>query len=216
MKAVLRTVRWAGIGLAAWLAGGVGVALAQGIYTCVDAKGRKLTSDRPIPECTDREQKELNASGSVRRSLGPTLTTLEANALEEKNRKAIQDQNRLNDEKRRERALSSRYPDRAAHDRVRAASLVQIAEVIRSASHQIEALGKQRKQIDVELEFYKSNPAKAPAALRRQAEENDANVAAQRGFIDDQEVEKNRVNARFDEELVRLTPMWQASVSATR
>jgi hypothetical protein len=24
-----------------------------GIYTCVDAKGRKLTSDRPIAECAD-------------------------------------------------------------------------------------------------------------------------------------------------------------------
>ncbi|WP_432214584.1 DUF4124 domain-containing protein, partial [Salmonella enterica] len=36
-----------------------------GIYTCVDAKGRKLTADRPILDCIDREQKELNASGQV-------------------------------------------------------------------------------------------------------------------------------------------------------
>ena len=33
--------------------------LVQGIYTCTDAKGRKLTSDRPIPECHDREQRVL-------------------------------------------------------------------------------------------------------------------------------------------------------------
>ena len=32
-----------------------------GVYTCVDAKGRRLTADRPIPECTDREQRQPEA-----------------------------------------------------------------------------------------------------------------------------------------------------------
>ena len=49
-------------------------AQTAGIYTCVDAKGRKITSDRPIADCIDREQVELNPSGTVRRKVGPTLT----------------------------------------------------------------------------------------------------------------------------------------------
>jgi hypothetical protein len=56
---------------AAWAqtrAGSVG-----GVYTCIDAKGRKLTADRPIPECTDREQKILNPSGTVKAKVGPSL-----------------------------------------------------------------------------------------------------------------------------------------------
>ena len=36
------------------------------IYSCVDANGRKLTSDRPIAECANRDQKLLNADGSVK------------------------------------------------------------------------------------------------------------------------------------------------------
>ena len=48
--------------------GAAGHAWAQaGIYTCVDAKGRRLTSDRPIVECLDREQKELTPNGNVKR-----------------------------------------------------------------------------------------------------------------------------------------------------
>ena len=35
------------------------------IYTCTDASGKKLTSDRPIAECSAREQRVLNADGSV-------------------------------------------------------------------------------------------------------------------------------------------------------
>ena len=48
-----------------------------GIYSCVDAQGRRLTSDRPIPECVNREQRVLNRDGSVQRVLQPTLTAEE-------------------------------------------------------------------------------------------------------------------------------------------
>src|ERR1035437_9053119 len=49
-------------------------ASTPGIYTCTDARGRKLNSDRPIAECSDREQKILNPSGTVRAKVAPTLT----------------------------------------------------------------------------------------------------------------------------------------------
>ena len=48
-----------------------------GIYTCVDRNGRRLTADRPIAECLDREQRELGPSGIVRRQIGPSLTEQE-------------------------------------------------------------------------------------------------------------------------------------------
>ena len=46
----------------------------SGIYSCVDAQGRKLTSDRQIAACVDREQRVLNPSGTVRARLAPTPT----------------------------------------------------------------------------------------------------------------------------------------------
>ena len=73
--------RWCALAACALLWGTTG-ALAQGsgtpapggIYTCIDAHGRRLTSDRPIPACIDREQRELNRDGTVRRIIPPTLT----------------------------------------------------------------------------------------------------------------------------------------------
>ncbi len=194
-----------------------GMALAQGgIFVCVDAKGRKLTADRPIPECIDREQRELGPSGSVRRTIAPTLTAQERAAVEEKQKQAQADMARQQEDKRRDKVLLARYPHREAHDRVRADALVQINELIKSAQTEVAQVLKQRKQLDLEMEFYKNDPSKAPLSLKRQFESNDANMALQQNYIKEQEAEKNRVNARFDAELVKLNQLWSGVPSAVR
>jgi chromosome segregation ATPase len=80
--------------------------------------------------------------------------------------------------------------------------------VIASANRRITELGKERSRLDAELEFYKGDLAKAPPKLKRQYEELDQQVAAQKRFIANQEAEKKRVNARYDDELVRLRQLW--------
>jgi hypothetical protein len=182
-----------------------------GVYTCVDAKGRKLTADRPIPECTDREQQVLNPSGTVQVKIGPTLTAMERTALEQKAKKEAEEQGRLGDEKRRDRALLIRYPNKGVHDKERAEALTQIAVVANAASTRSEELARQRTIIDAEMEFYKKDPSKAPAYLRRQLEENTQSQAVQKRFINEQDAEKRRVNVRFDDELVRLRQLWGTS-----
>ena len=92
-------------------------AQSAGIYTCVDAKGRKITSDRPIVDCIDREQVELNPSGTVRRKVGPSLTAQERAAEEAKEREAAEERARRVEEKRRDHALLVRYPYRSVHMR---------------------------------------------------------------------------------------------------
>jgi chromosome segregation ATPase len=183
-------------------------AQAAGIFTCVDSKGRRLTSDRPIPECADREQKELNSSGTVRRTHGPTLTAAEQAVADEKKRKLAEEQQRQAEEKRRERALLARYPTQAAHDQERTKALNAAQEVIASGQKRTVELQQQRKQLDVELEFYNKDPSKAPPKLKRQIEEVDQHIAAQRRFQENQEEEKRRINARFDEELAKLRVLW--------
>ncbi len=196
------------------LAAGSGAAWAQGIYSCTDAAGRKITSDRPIPECSDREQKELNPSGTVRRSLGPTLTAQERARQEERDKKLAEESARAAEEKRRDRALLTRYPNKAAHDKERVDALAQVDEVIKAANKRIVELTQQRKGIDNEFEFYRKDPSKAPSLLRRQLDENTHSMEVQKRFIVDQEAEKKRVNARFDEELLKLRQLWTLQVPA--
>lgn len=182
--------------------------LAEGIYTCVDAKGRRLTSDRPILDCIDREQRELSPSGKVVRRIGPSLTAEERAAEEEKARKAAEERSRQLEEKKRDRALLTRYPDAATHEKERTAALTTVDDVIATANKRTGDLQNQRARLDSELEFYKGDLAKAPAALKRQIEETEQQLAAQKRFIANQESEKRRINSRYDQELVRLKVLW--------
>jgi hypothetical protein len=179
-----------------------------GIYTCVDGQGRKLTSDRPIPECLDREQKVLNPSGTVAQKVGPSLTAAERAQVEAKERREALERSRQLEEHRREKALLTRFPNRAMHDKERADALEQVAAASQAARIRLAELEQQRKKLDDEMEFYRKDPSKAPQNLRRQVEENTQSMNAQKRFIADQDEESRRVNARFDDELVRLRQLW--------
>jgi len=64
------------------------------------------------------------------------------------------------------------------------------------------------------MEFYQRDPSKAPAWLKRKLEDNKAEQQAQKRFLGEQQMEKQRINARFDEELVRLRPLWAGQTGA--
>ncbi len=191
--------------LGAWLSTH---AWGAGIYTCVDAQGKRLTSDRPIPECLDREQRELLPSGTLKRVVPPSMTAEERAKQEARQRAEAEQQARINEERRRERALMTRYPNQAAHDRAREDALRQVDEVMAAVARRQAELDKQRGEIAAEMEFYKRDPSKAPAWLKKRLEENAQQNASQAQHLADQSAEKNRINARFDEELVRLKALW--------
>ena len=206
-----------------WVKGGVlaaalvcvtGFAHAQAaggsIYTCIDRNGRKLTADRPIPECLDREQRELGPTGIVRRQIGPSLTEQERAAAEVQRRKEDEERSRQVEERRRERVLTARYPDKAAHDVERAAAIAMVDDVTATAEKRIAELREQRKAFDSEMEFYKKDPNKAPMTLRRRIAENEDSIAEQRKFLAGQDQEKRRVHQRFDTELAQLRKLWDA------
>ena len=188
-----------------------GTAMAQnsgGIYSCTDSKGRRLTSDRPIPECLDREQRELGKTGIVKRVVPPSYTADERAKLDAQRKAEELQRARVAEEKRRDKALLVRYPNQAMHDKERADALLQIDEVVGAVNKRQEALARQRKEIDVELEFYQGDVNKAPSWLKRKLEDNEQQVQIQKRFLADQAQEKQRINARFDEELAKLKMLW--------
>jgi hypothetical protein len=192
--------------LVGWL--GQVQAQTQGIYSCVDSKGRRLTADRPIAECVDREQKLLNPSGTVKSTVGPTLTAHERTELEARQKRDAEERERQVEERRRERALLVRYPNKDTHDKERAEAVAQIGVVRKAAVNRVNELLGQRDALSTELEFYKKDTSKIPPSLRRQLDDIAHSLEVQGRFIADQDAEIARVNARFDEELVRLKQLW--------
>ena len=198
------------VALGAELARAQPLGASGGIYTCVDRHGRRLTADRPIPECLDREQRELSPSGTVRRQIGPSLTEHERAAQDVQRRKEAEERARIQEERRRERVLTARYPDKATHDVERTAAIQRVDEVTATAEKRIAELRQERKGFQEEMEFYKKNPNKAPMTLRRRMAENEDSIAEQQRFLAGQDVEKRRVHQRFDAELAQLRKLWAA------
>ncbi|HEY1130210.1 MAG TPA: hypothetical protein VGF12_12480 [Roseateles sp.] len=189
-----------------------GCALAQdgspgrGIYTCTTADGRKLTSDRPIPECTAREQRMLNPDGSHRSTLPPFLSPEERAAKEAADRRAAAERIAQLDAIRRDRTLMLRYPNEATHQRARNAALDDSNKAMRLSERRIKDLTAERKPLLDESEFYKGKPL--PGKLKQSLDANDASIEAQQVLIENQKAELVRINARFDAELARLKKLW--------
>ena len=176
------------------------------IYTCIDANGKKLTSDRPIAECLDRDQRVLNADGSPKRVVPPTPTADERAALEQRERDAAAERAARNDAIRRDRNLLNRFPDEAAHAKARAKALDDIGNSVRISEARINLLKAERKPLLDEAEFYVGKPL--PAKLKSALDANDAALDAQKSLVQNQQVEVVRINGLYDAELARLKKLW--------
>lgn len=204
---------WGGVAARGWMAAGTLLSAlaslpvaAQGIYTCVDATGKRLTSDRPIPNCNDREQRLLNKDGSTRQVVPPTPTADERAAQEA--REAQEQLARANQREavRRDRNLLARFPNEAAHHKAREAALDDIRAALKRSEVRLDVLAKERKPLVEETEFYVGRPL--PPKLKQQIEANDASVEAQKSLIATQKAEIVRISTLYDAELDRLKKLW--------
>ncbi len=206
------------VGGRGWIAAGViGVACAMAavaapppasIYSC-DINGKRVTSDRPIPECVAREQRQLNADGSVKRIVPPTLTADERAEQEARDRQAAIDRATAQDAIRRDRNLRLRFPTEAAHNKARAAALDDVRNALQVSEKRLAALAAERRPLLEEAEFYVGR--QLPLKLKLQLDANDAATDAQRSLIQSQQGEIVRINSLYDVELARLRQLWSGA-----
>ncbi|RQO60503.1 hypothetical protein DBR47_09095 [Paucibacter sp. KBW04] len=176
------------------------------IYSCTTLDGRRLTSDRPIVECSSREQRILNADGSQRATLPPAMSPEERAAQEARDRKHAADRAAQLDAVRRDRNLMQRFPNEPSHKAARSAALDDASKAMLISERRIKDLAQERKPLLDEAEFYKGRAL--PAKLKQQMDANDAAVEAQQQLIENQKAELVRINSRYDAELSRLKRLW--------
>ncbi len=202
--------RWALVAVALWVVGPVAAQAVRDpsalIFSCVNAQGKRLTSDRPISECLDREQRVLNQDGSLRRVLPASPTPDERAALEEAERRKVAEAAAKRDAIRRDRNLLTRYPNAAAHQKARETALDDVRKAARSSEERLAELQTERKPLVEEAEFYKSGSM--PVKLKRQLDGVEVAIAAQQETVTNQQVEVGRINALFDAELAHLRKLW--------
>lgn len=201
MKPVRATlVGLAGMGL-------LPVALAaSNIYTCVNAKGQRITSDRPIAECLDRSQELRNTDGSVKKVMPPSMTAEERAAHEERLRQEMAAEALKRDAIRLDRNLMSRYPDEARHQRARKAALEPLNTALGATERRLTELEHDQKRLQQEAEFYKGR--EMPRDLKLKFGQNEAALQAQQDAAQNHLAEIRRINATYDQELTRLKRLW--------
>jgi hypothetical protein len=179
------------------------------VFTCVNAAGRTLTSDRLIAECMDREQRVLARDGTLLRIVPPSLTAEERAAKDERDRKLAEEKKAREEAVRRDRLLVQRFPNEAEHQKARDAALEDMRSAMAASESRITELARERKPLSEEAEFYKGKPL--PAQLKQQIDANDAAVAAQRDAQANQQAEIERIGKRFDAELAHLKRLWSGA-----
>lgn len=208
--AVLMVCAWPDAATAQSRSGPAAAASGAGIYTCVDDRGRRLTSDRPIPDCVAKEQRVLNSDGSLRKVVPPTLTADERAEQEATERRAALERAAKADAVRRDRNLMIRYPNEAVHRKAREAALDTVRMAIKATEQRVQELAAERKPLQEEAEFYQGR--QMPLRLKQQIDANDAAVDAQRAAASNQEAELVRVNRLYDAELAHLRKLWAGAL----
>ena len=172
------------------------------IYSCVDANGRRLSSDRPIPECLSQEQNMLGKDGTVRKKMPPLLSPeQQARKDAERAAQARAEAARM-EQVRNDRLLLSRYPTLAAHDQARQRALESTQKAIDTIQVRIAQLETERVVLANEragLGF-----KAVPEDLKIRTNSNEGSLEAQRTLLRSMEAERARINLQYDNERQRL------------
>jgi hypothetical protein len=201
-----RLLGWVLLGLSGATCAQATTKLSELVFTCVNAAGRTLTSDRLIGECMDREQRVLSRDGTLIRIVPPTLTADERAEKEARERKAAAEREAKSEAVRRDRNLIVRFPNAAAHQKARDQALETVQYAIAQSEARIADLERERKPMAEETEFYTGKSL--PAKLKHQLEANEAASAAQKELLVQQKAELDRVSKLYDTELAHLKRLW--------
>jgi hypothetical protein len=180
------------------------------VFTCVNAAGRALTSDRLIGECMDREQRVLSRDGTLLRIVPPSLTADERAEKEARDRKAAAEREARSEAVRRDRNLIQRFPNVAAHQKAREQALEVTQYAITQSEARLADLERERKPLIEETEFYKGKTL--PGKLKGQLDANDAATAAQKELLVQQRAELERASKLYDVELAHLKKLWAGAL----
>jgi Rad3-related DNA helicase len=194
-------MRYASKALAAALAAGAVAAAAQTpVYRCIDAQGRRLTSDRPIPECTDRTQQVVHASGVVR-TVAPSLSDVEAAHQHALKRTVELDHAAQRETVRRDRALRARYPSPASFEQQRQATLGPLQDRVEFTQRALKAV-LARHELALSRQ---TRPVITPSA---ELEFTSQQLRYQQNMLRAYEEELRALTAQFDQQLARLRVLW--------
>lgn len=171
------------------------------LYSCKDATGHLITSDRPIPECANRALKVLRNNGLFYREIpAPQSEEDKRKAqieLEKQKNEALLEEARMKEE----RYLLAHYSSESDIELMRNRSLDVLKERIRLGKEQISMISQILAQLQVEQQNNAKKSNTESSALQHRASEMERSIKKTKAINDSYEVELVRINAQFDQTL---------------
>ena len=171
------------------------------IYTCKDASGKTITSDRPLPECQGREGRVLSGQGATVQKIDAPLTPEQIAAREAEQQKKREEEERRREQLRKDKALLNTYSSLDDIESKRQRALAQVEREMRESERRVSLLERQASENRAEAEFYKKKAL--PPELKRRVDENEAALKAEKGLHGSKKGEVGHVNVKFDEDRKR-------------
>ncbi len=182
------------------------------IYTCKDASGKTITSDRPLPECQGREGRVLSTQGTTLKTIDATLTPEQQAARELEEEKKKEAALKRAEQLRRDKALLNTYQNIDDLESKRQRALLQVEREMKDAERRVSFLEKQEQEYKQEEEFYKKK--KMPVELKRKLDENEGALRAERLLMTSKKDEITQVNLKFDDDKKRYLELSGAASRA--
>jgi hypothetical protein len=181
------------------------------IYMCKDASGRTLTSDRPIPECSNREMREMGKDGVTRRVIAAPLTAEEKRKRTQEEEKKKAEATALEEQRKSDRALMARFSSEKTIEDARRRALEIAEDAIKREKVSMDATEKQLAQFQKDAEGYTKRKAKVPANLQGKIDDATRAIEDSNKQIKERQDELVEINAKFDVYLKRYREIQTAS-----
>jgi hypothetical protein len=175
---------------------------SRGFFTCKDAQGRTISSDRFITECADREQREYSPSGALRRVIEPPLTPEQKRLKDAEDKKKADAELAAAERRRLDRVLLQSYSSAAGIDVARERALTEPRSGIEKSKDRLVDLRHEREQLRSETEFYKNRAL--PADLETRIKDNEAAQLYEEDLMNRRNAEVVRINERYDADKTRF------------
>lgn len=193
---------------------------AGAAYKCVDAKGITHIGDTPPPGCAAVMMYEVTPTGKVIRAIEPTPTPEQAKVREAEAAKKREADAKAAEQKRKDGALLATFASEKEFDTARDRNIEPLKMRIATTQERIQAVDKRQKEVEEEMEFYKSGKSKAakaremPANLTEELSRVQRERSALVSTIANYEKEIDQIRVKFDADKKRWVELKGGSKAA--
>lgn len=179
-----------------------GSALAQSrSYCCVDDLGHPQCGNVLPPACYNKAYREIDAKGRTVKRVEAPLTPEQKAAREKEIALKKEVERQAQEEDRRNRALLNSYGSERDIDAALDNALIELEKSVKAAEDKLAEARKKKAKLDAEAEFYVKKGL--PPDLKRQIQDNEAEIKAKEKELQVKEQEREDIRKRFEDEKTR-------------